>query len=967
MTLISNGLHVPSRGIDAVSQLSNIVDVLRWRAEHQGTETAFHFLHNGDRETVAMNYQALDTEVRRLAGRLQAIGLENERVLLLLPTGPDYVIAILACLYAGAIAVPLDPPRPNRSWRRLETVSGNARPQSVITTAKLRDSLGTQLEELIQPFGGRVITINESDDASPNDWQPRSPDAEAVAYLQYTSGSTLDPKGVMITHANLLHNCRAIATVAGEHQRHLVVSWLPFFHDMGLVGTLFFPITLGCPLVFMSPEAFVMRPIRWLRAISQYRATLSPAPNFAYDLCVERTNRDQRAELDLSSWRVAFNGSERIDAMSLHRFTEAFAPCGFSPETFMPCYGLAEATLMVTRVNADEPPNIHHLERSALDAGEARPDEDGVAIVSGGHPIENMDVAIVDAETQEYCRPGQIGEIWLSGESVALGYWNDPELTAKTFQAHVAGESSRPFFRTGDLGFEHDGEVFVTGRLKDLIIIEGRNIYPDDVEATVENAHPAISPHSSIAFSAGDGPRERLVVVAAVNRSQKAQLDADELERTVREAVARQNDVALSELVLVNRRELPKTANGKKQRSACRTAYVDGSLERLFAAETLDEATLRTWMRRRVAREIGVPEDEVDPDAGLMSMGIDSMTLIGMAGELAELLGRDVPAEILWDHDTISSLARHLAGESSAPARDAKPADGSRFSAVPNQYLANASHWSTVRAIQPGGDRLPLFLVHGVGGGIGVYHQLASCLGEDQPTYGLQQPSEQPTTVEEMAQVLIDGVRTVQRKGPYHLGGYCFGGVVAFEMARRLQQMKEDVALVAMFDVPSPAVHPPRPLQDAFVRARVAGSAIVHAPSFLTREFVNQRPELLARAKRQLSKWSHRLQYRLHLTDQPKIDHYMSQFFRKDHLDVNRINIMALREYSPQIYHGRLVIFESREFQLFHGATPWHWRKLAAGGIERVRVPGQHQSMLQGTSAEFVAGRLRAHLQREGS
>ncbi|MDZ4818197.1 MAG: fatty acyl-AMP ligase, partial [Planctomycetota bacterium] len=411
-------------------------EVLRWRALHQAERTAFRFLQNGEEETTVMSYAELAESVESIAGFLQQQGLVGERVLILLPIGAEYVLAILGCMAAGAIPVPMAAPRPKRQCERLETIARDSLAKGVITSFALRDALATELDELTRHTNCSVFTIEECH--SSNVWTPVTVDAQTLAYIQYTSGSTTAPRGVMVTHGNVLHNCQAIAAASQRDDADVVVSWLPFFHDMGLVGTLFCPLLYGYPLVFMPPEAFVMRPIRWLNLISKYRGTFSPAPNFAYDLCVQKISSEQRQSLDLSSWRVAFNGSERISDRSLNEFAKLFGPCGFSPQTMRPCYGLAEATLMVTCSTVDQPPRISQFRSSALALGTAVPVSDGTSLVSCGQPVESTEVVIVDPETRKLCPEGIVGEILISGPGVTAGYWNNQELTAELFEARIA-------------------------------------------------------------------------------------------------------------------------------------------------------------------------------------------------------------------------------------------------------------------------------------------------------------------------------------------------------------------------------------------------------------------------------------------------------------------------------------------------------------------------------------------------
>jgi acyl-CoA synthetase (AMP-forming)/AMP-acid ligase II len=385
----------------------------------------------------------------------------------------------------------------------------------------------------------------------------------------------------MITHGNLMHNCRAISVAVDDSVPHVVISWLPFFHDMGLVGTLFLPVVAGFPLVFMPPEAFVMKPVRWLQAITRYRGTLSPAPNSAYGLCVKRISPTQRAELDLTSWRFAFNGSERISGTTMREFVESFEPCGFRHDSFFPCYGLAESTLIVSGGSSPIRSNRRYFEPASLTAGSSVVvANEGIELVGCGKP-QAMNVIVVEPENRRRCPAGRVGEIWVQGASVAAGYWGDGKGTAESFHAREADTGDGPYLRTGDLGFELDDEIFITGRLKDMIIVSGRNIYPEDIEGTVEMAHPAVCRDGAVAFAVDDGTHERLVVLVEVDTRATRRCSLTDLEQDLRDQVAERNDVAPSEIVLVRRRSLPKTPSGKKQRSKCRRLFLEDQLSRV--------------------------------------------------------------------------------------------------------------------------------------------------------------------------------------------------------------------------------------------------------------------------------------------------------------------------------------------------------------------------------------------------
>ncbi len=409
------------------------------------------------------------------------------------------------------------------------------------------------------------------------------PAAEDLAFLQYTSGSTADPKGVRVTHGNLMHNEETIRRAFGLSEESVIVGWLPLYHDMGLIGNVLQPLYLGARCVLMSPVAFLKRPRRWLEAIDRYRGTTSGGPNFAYELCVHRVPPAEREGLDLASWTLAFNGAEPVRAETLDRFAKAFAPQGFEREAFFPCYGLAEATLFVTGGDRSTPPAVETVDAAALERDWMEPVAEDEAsarrLVGSGHAWAEQRVAVVDTESGRELPDGRVGEIWLQGPSVAEGYWNRPEQTRSDFEARLeTGEG--PFLRTGDLGFLDRGELFVTGRLKDLVILRGRNLYPQDLELTAERSHEDLHPGNGAAFSVDVEGEERLVIVHELERRaiRRAQEDPEPVFQAIRQAVAEVHEARVHEVVLIKTVSLPKTSSGKVQRRKCRRQYLDGEL-----------------------------------------------------------------------------------------------------------------------------------------------------------------------------------------------------------------------------------------------------------------------------------------------------------------------------------------------------------------------------------------------------
>jgi acyl-CoA synthetase (AMP-forming)/AMP-acid ligase II len=556
-------------------------EVLIARARDQATRTAFLFLRDGERDEVRVTYGEIDRQARAIAARLRETCAPGDRALLLYPPGLEFISAFFGCLYAGVIAVPSYPPDPTRlriSLARLQVIAADCGARAVLGTAPVTSrhaELGVAVPAL------RDATWIASDDGlttAGGELAPVAADPASIAFLQYTSGSTAAPKGVAVSHGNILHNEIVICTGMELGPQSFGVGWLPLYHDMGLIGNVFAGVYAGFPMALMSPLRFVQSPIRLLRAISRYRATICGGPNFGYEHCIQRITEEDKATLDLSSWRTAFNGAEPIRADTMTRFTEAFAPCGFAPETVFPCYGLAESTLMVTGKRRGERFRFTALDKASLE--DHRVVEAGagatVTLTSCGCAGPGVEIEIVDPETGHRIPAGGVGEIWLAGPSVAQGYFGKPEATEHTFRARIAGDpSAGPFLRTGDLGFLRGGELYVAGRIKDLIVVRGRKLHPQDLERTAEAAHPALRSGSCAAFAIEHGGEEAIGLVAAIKGDG---VDAQAVFGSLRQALTEGHQILPAALVLTQPADLPKTSSGKLQRHACREAFLSGTL-----------------------------------------------------------------------------------------------------------------------------------------------------------------------------------------------------------------------------------------------------------------------------------------------------------------------------------------------------------------------------------------------------
>ena len=656
--------------------MTNFCDVLRHQATERGDKVAFTFLENGDTEAESLTFAALDRDARARAAQLQERTRVGDRALLLYPPGLDFVRAFMACQYAGVVAVPVYPPRRNRSVDRLRAVAADAGAVVALTNTAVNQALARgEGGDLRLP----VLVADREHAGDPDAWRQPIIDRKHLAFLQYTSGSTGTPKGVMVTHGNLLHNCALIKAGFSHTAASVFVSWLPVFHDMGLVGMVLEPIYTGSHAVLMEPAAFLQRPVRWLRAISRYRGTTSGAPNSAYELVVRKVSADDRAMLDLSSWQFAYNGAEPVRASTIRRFLETFAPCGLRPEAVQPCYGMAETTLLVSIGGVGTTPTMHT-------------DASGATWVSSGTCWLDERVEIVNPETRVRCADGETGEIWIASESVAAGYWNRADETAAVFGAQISPDQAGPFFRTGDLGFMRGDQLFVSGRLKDLIIIRGRNLYPQDIEYTAGTAHAALGPDACAAFALPPGDHEdseQLVIVCEVARERLAALNASETLKSevlqaVRQAVAEEHEVDPAAIILLRTLGLPKTSSGKVQRRACREQFLAGTLDVIGrwqrpaivavttpAGAVVSYDAVRDWLVAEIAAASALPADRVDIHAPFNRFGLDSQRAVVLSGELQDWLGRPVAPTIAYDFPSIDRLARHLTGTPEAGAAKA--------------------------------------------------------------------------------------------------------------------------------------------------------------------------------------------------------------------------------------------------------------------------------------------------------
>jgi 8-amino-7-oxononanoate synthase len=697
--------------------LPSLIHLLRRRVQEHREKTVYTYLKDGESQETRLTYCELERRALAIAAHLQSHLSSGERILLLYPPGTEFPTAFFGCLCAGMVAVPTYLPYSNRFLASLAATVSDAGPAVALTTAATLEEYRRQIDQTPGLTALKWIPTDTIPDDLANAWQEPLLDADSLAVLQYTSGSTGTPKGIMVSHGNLLHNSSVIHAVFGHSPSSRGVIWLPPYHDMGLVGGIIQPVYAGMDTILISPVHFIQKPLRWLMAISRYRGTTSGGPNFAYDLCVQKITSKQKSGLDLSSWEVAFNGAEPVRAETLQRFAAAFESCGFRQKAFLPCYGLSETTLIATGCHKSSEPIFLQADAHALKAGRlvlASEDRghDFKLVGNGGVP-PGHEIVIVDSEKQTPCKRDKIGEIWISGPSVAQGYWNRSEDSEQTFRARLADKGEGPFLRTGDLGFIHEGQLFVTGRLKDLIIIRGLNYYPQDIERTVERSHEALRAGCGVAFAVEVGDEERLVVVQEIERRYIRELDAEAVIGAIRQNISREHGIRAYAVVLIKTSSLPKTTSGKVQRRLCREHFIQGTLNVVAeclgssqevapgmplqaweecrpgrmradtsAASLLKACTLKVGgleaddivtedaselirviessLAKKVSDILKISFSKVDVHHPLNTLGIDSLMAVELKTAIEEDMGIEFPVEVLFLGAGIADLTAHV-------------------------------------------------------------------------------------------------------------------------------------------------------------------------------------------------------------------------------------------------------------------------------------------------------------------
>lgn len=650
-----------------------IVDYLYHHATHQPNEIAFRFLNDTEQVSSELTFQQLWQASDGIASFLTSKVQPGSTIMLLYPPGLDYIKAFYGCLIAGMIAVPLYPPRANKKSDRIINVAQSCQAPIALTTQSELTNIETCWQQ--QNSENLELAFYPSDNiAAQSEVQPCVADLSmtAPAFLQYTSGSTGVPKGVIITHGNIVGNVNHLSNTADGRKSDVFVNWLPLFHDLGLITAILWPVYLGSPSILMAPATFIRNPYYWLKAISDYRGTKCGAPNFAYDLCTNKVTDEQITTLDLSSWRVAYNAAEPVKAATLNGFSSRFSDCGFSESNFYPGYGMAEATVFITGGDADQCPEILSVDKQCLAEKQLiLVDENYQALsqmVSCGRASYPHDVRVVDPVSTTELAEGQVGEVWFSGPSVSPGYWQLPELSADTFGQIIEGapQSEHRYLRTGDLGVMWNGELYITGRMKDLIILRGTNYYPQDIEASTVNAHPAIRMGYCAAFAVVEADREKLVVVTELERSFFRSVDKDEVINAIRQQILVDHQVNVDQVVLLKPYVIPVTSSGKIQRARTRLLLLEGALStlaqsslqvssQLIKPNTEAEQVIHDiWCQTLNIKQVSIEDN-------FFNVGGDSVTAIQICADISRYFNTiNVAVEQLLDLPTIKELAEFI-------------------------------------------------------------------------------------------------------------------------------------------------------------------------------------------------------------------------------------------------------------------------------------------------------------------
>ncbi len=655
------------------SGYTSLVDLLEKKAERNPDFPLYTFIHRKIQENKSLTYRELAEQAKKIASVLHEVTHPGDRVLIIYPPGLDFIAAFFGCLYAGTIAVPSNPPATKEWADKFQHIIKNSGARVVLTTQELM-LLIKKLNDHDEDYEKIRFIITEDWINAMDTWRHPSLTENHIAFLQYTSGSTGKPKGVMISHDNLLHNLSIIEKASSITEEDISVSWLPHFHDMGLIGGILQPAFSTIPVKLMSPLTFLQRPAIWLETMSYHRATATVAPNFAYDLCTSKVTEEEKSRLDLSSLQFVMSGAEPIRKRTIERFIQRFAGCGFSPEVFYPCYGLAESTLMVTGGSRKQGISSQWVDKKTLNqdkvlyCDETHPD--ARSLINCGQSNEGSSLAIVNPETLQECPERVVGEIWVAGKSVAQGYWQLPQETKHYFNAHLANKE-HSFLRTGDLGYLDQGSLYVTGRLKDLIIIRGRNYYPHDLEDTLHACHPYLREHCCAIFSVEEKDHELLVIIQEIKKNVQ-ELNSEEIIRTLRSNLLQTHGIDADVVVLVGRNSVPKTTSGKTQRLLCKKKYLEDGLDIICIDKIAKDESMEPLKAIDAeASEIALMLKPIfnrdltglDKEKKLSELGLSSVKLGALHSVLSTCSDKEIPIEFLLRDPSLSEIMDLFAGK----------------------------------------------------------------------------------------------------------------------------------------------------------------------------------------------------------------------------------------------------------------------------------------------------------------
>lgn len=677
---------------------NDLVSLCEWRQKHQFDKVAFDFVVKDQLEGTTITYGELAISAKSICVGLKPGVTKGNRVILMLPPGLNLIKALIGVFYSGGIVSLIPPPLSDKDRIFTAAVIEDMHPDAIITNIDYISRISVFLEAKGYPTP--VFSIEELLLSDPQLWEPIGDLQDEPCLFQYTSGSSGNPKGVVISHRNIMHNSLVIQQSFFNNSKSYGVIWLPPYHDMGLIGGIIQPIYVGFPTTLLSPRTFLQKPIRWLRLISHKKATCSGGPNFAYDLCVKHISEAEKEGLDLRQWNVAFNGAEPVKSSVIESFSKAFKKTGFKKKAFMPCYGLAESTLFVTANLKTEPPTILPAKRSSLINNSfvvADPQSDDFTnLVSCGLPYFNETIRIVNPKTRIVCRSNEIGEIWVASESKAVGYWNQAEETMRTFKAHLAVPDGKEYLRTGDLGFLHRSELFVTGRLKDLIIIRGANHIPEDIEHSYQQSHNLLAKGKGVAIAVPSDEGEFLVIINEIAKEGKNGFDGDAIFEAIRVSLFNKHKLNPSVILLVKPGDIPRTRNGKLQRNRSSEMFLMDEFDELARWEdqnappfTLEEISIQDkgdeinssfksldlternfdvlkmniidWMADAIGSQVSLDPSEIDHDMHFGLYGLDSLSAAQILVEFEKEFGKKELSEtLLWDYPNLNALGDYL-------------------------------------------------------------------------------------------------------------------------------------------------------------------------------------------------------------------------------------------------------------------------------------------------------------------